>query len=176
MPTDYISDEVKKLIGYETDWVEAYDPVEQGAIRRFYQAVMDDDPVYWKQEHAMTTKYTGVVAPPLFPLHAFRRLPGTPDPLARVAGDPDFDGVVRDFGLGLPPVPIPLPRILNGGVQVEVYQLARLGDRIRARSKYVDIHQKEGRSGTLVFVLIETVYVNQKGETLLKAVQTNVIR
>lgn len=84
--------------------------------------------------------------------------------------------MARDFGLGLPPVPIPLPRILNGGNQVEVYQLARPGDRIRAKSKYVDIYQKEGRSGTLVFALIETVYVNQQGETLLKAVQTNVIR
>ena len=34
-PTNYITDEVKELIGRETDWVEACDPVEQGAIRRF---------------------------------------------------------------------------------------------------------------------------------------------
>jgi hypothetical protein len=137
---------------------------------------MDDDPVYWKQEYATTTKYKGVVAPPLFPLHAFRRAPGTPDPLDRIAGDPNFDGVTRDFGLGLPPVSIPLPRLLNGGNQVEVCQLACPGDRIRAKSKYVDIYQKEGRSGTLVFILVETVYANQKGEPLLKAVQSHVLR
>jgi len=173
---NYITDEVMALIGYQTDWVEAYDPVEQGAIRRFYQAVMDDDPVYWKQEHAATTKYKGVVAPPLFPLHAFRRPPGTPDPLDRIAGDPNFDGVTRDFGLGLPPVPVPLPRLLNGGNQVEIYRLAHIGDRIRAKSKYIDIYQKEGRSGTLVFILVETVYANHKGEPLLKAVQSHVLR
>jgi acyl dehydratase len=175
MPTNYITDDVKKLIGYETDWVEAYDPVEQGAIRRFYQAVMDDDPAYWNTEYATTTKYTAVVAPPLFPLHAFRRPPDTPDPLDRM-GDPNFDGVTRDFGLGLPPVPIAFPRLLNGGNEVEVYRLAHIGDRIRAKSKYVDIYQKEGRSGTLVFILVETVYADHKGELLLKSVQSHVLR
>lgn len=175
-PVNYITDEVKALIGFETDWVEAWDLVERGAIRRFTQAVMDDDPVYWNDEQAAATKYAGVVAPPLFPLHAFRRPPGTPDPLNRVSGDPDFDGVTRDFGLGLPPLPISLPRLLNGGNQVEVYQLARPGERIRAKSKYVDIYQKEGKSGSLIFILVETVYCNQKKELLLKAVQTHVLR
>jgi hypothetical protein len=173
---NYITDEVKQLIGHETDWVEACDPVEQGAIRRFHQAVMDDDPVYWRQADAAATRYGGIAAPPLFPLHAFRRPSGTPDPLNRVLGDPDFDGVTRDFGLGLPPVPIPLPRLLNGGNQVEVYRLAHPGDRIRARSKYVDIYQKEGKSGLLVFILVETVYANRKGEILLKALQTHILR
>lgn len=175
-PANYITDQVKQLIGRETDWVEACDPVEQGAIRRFHQAVMDDDPIFWSQAEAAATRYRGIVAPPLFPLHAFRRPPGTPDPLSRVAGDPDFDGVTRDFGLGLPPVPVPLPRLLNGGNQVEVYQLARLGDRVRAKSKYVDIYQKDGKSGVLVFILVETVYANQKGEPLMKALQTHILR
>ena len=175
-PANYITDEVKQLIGREPAWVEACDAVERGAIRRFHQAVMDDDPIFWKDAEAAATRYGGVVAPPLFPLHAFRRPSGAPDPLNRVSGDPDFDGVTRDFGLGLPPVPIALPRLLNGGNQVEVHHLAHPGDRIRARSKYVDIYQKEGKSGILVFILVETVYANQKGETLLKALQTHILR
>jgi hypothetical protein len=65
-PANYITDEVKHLIGRETDWVEACDPVEQGAIRRFHQAVMDDDPIFWKQADAAATRYGGIVAPPLF--------------------------------------------------------------------------------------------------------------
>ncbi|HTU02760.1 MAG TPA: MaoC family dehydratase N-terminal domain-containing protein [Candidatus Sulfotelmatobacter sp.] len=176
MPTNYITNEVKKLIGYETEWVEAYDPVEPGAIRRFYQAVMDDDPTYWDPASPGAKRYGGVVAPPMFPLHAFRRPPGTPDPLSRVAGDPNFDGVTRDFGLGLPPVPVPLPRLLNGGNEVEVYALARPGDRIRAKSRYVDIYQKEGKSGSLVFIMVETIYANQNGATLLKALQAHILR
>lgn len=174
--TNYITDDVKGMIGYETDWIEAYDSVDGSALRRFHQAVMDDDPVYWKSEHAVTTKYRGLVAPPLFPLHAFRRPPGTPDPLRRVTEDPDFDGVTRDFGLGLPPPPIPLPRLMNAGNEVVVCRLARPEDRIRARSRYVDIYQKEGKSGPLVFILVETVYRNHKDETLLKSLQTIVLR
>ena len=173
---NYITDDVKKLIGYETDWVEACDEVERGAIRRFHQAVMDEDPVFWNDAVAQGTRYKGVVAPPLFPLHAFRLPSGSPDPLSRVVADLDFDGVTRDFGLGLPPVPIPLPRLLNGGNQVEVYQLARPGERIRARSKYTDIYQKEGKSGVLVFILVETIYANPQGELLLKALQTHILR
>jgi hypothetical protein len=59
---------------------------------------------------------------------------------------------------------------------VQVYQLAHPGDRIRARKKYVDIYQKEGKSGTLVFILVETVYANGKDEVLLKSLQTTILR
>lgn len=173
---NYITPEVKALIGYESSWVEACDEVEKGAIRRHIQSIMDDDPVYWNEEKAAKTKYKGIVAPPLFPLHAFRRPPGTPDPLERVSEDPDFDGVTRDFGPGLPLVPIPLPRLLNGGNQVEVYQLARPGEKIRAKSKYLDIYQREGKSGILVFVIVETIYANHQGEKLLKSFQTLILR
>jgi acyl dehydratase len=69
---------------------------------------------------------------------------------------------------GLPPVPLPtLPRLLNGGNEVEFYQLPKLGDRITARAKYLDIYEKTGRSGTMIFILIETRYTNQKDELLM---------
>jgi hypothetical protein len=98
------------------------------------------------------------------------------DPFARAATDPDFDGSVRGVMKGLPPLPIPLTRVLNGGNDVEIYQLAKPGENIRVKSKYLDIYQKEGRTGTMVFLLTETIYTNQKGELLLKAVQTRIMR
>jgi hypothetical protein len=173
---NYVTEEVKSLIGYQTDWVEACDPVEGGAVRRFFQAIMDDDPSYWQPAQAAGSKYRALVAPPLYPLHAFRRPPGAADPLRRVSEDPDFDGVPRDYGLGLPALRIDLPRLLNGGNQVELYRLARHGDRLSARSRYVDIYQKEGKTGPLVFIQVETVYRNQDGDTILKALQTHVLR
>lgn len=174
--TNYVTDQVKALIGYESEWRDACDEVERGAVRRFVQAIMDDDPVYWNDQEAAKTRYEAAVAPPLFPLHAFRRPPGTPDPLSRVAEERDFDGVTRDFGMGLPPVAIPLPRLLNGGNEVEVYQLARPGERIRAKSKILDIFQKEGKSGPLVFLMVETTYCNEKGDLLLQALQSHILR
>jgi hypothetical protein len=173
---NYITEEIKALIGYETDWIEACDPVESGAVRRFCQAIMDDDPTYWQPAHAAKSKYGALVAPPLYPLHAFRRPPGTPDPLRRVSEDPDFDGVPRDYGLGLPPLHIDLPRLLNGGNRIEMVRLAKHGERLSAKSRYVDIYQKEGKSGPLVFVLVETIYRNQNRHTILKSLQTHVLR
>ena len=137
---------------------------------------MDEDPMYWDEAAAADGPFGGVVAPPLFPLHVLRPAPGGTDPLARAATDPDFDGSVRGMMKGLKPLPIPLPRVLNGGNQVEIYQLAKPGEKVKVRSKYIDIFQKDGRSGTLVFLITETLYKNEKDELLLKAIQTRIIR
>src|SRR5262245_37994002 len=140
---EYVTDEVRALIGVESTPVPAADPVERGAIRRHAQATMDDDPLYWDDDYASRTRYGGVVAPPLFPLHAIRRAPGTPDPLDEALADPDYDGAGQGIAarLGLPPLPLGLKRMLNGGNDVEVRSLARPGERIVARSRYRDVYQ-----------------------------------
>lgn len=173
---NYITDEVKALIGRESDWEEAWDPVQSSEVRRHIQAIMDPDPIYWNEEYAASTKMGGVVAPPLFPMHAWRRPPGTPDPFDAAISNPDYDGSQRGVIKGLPPVVVPLTRLLNGGNQVEIYQLARTGERIRTKTKYRDIYQKDGRSGVMIFVIMETEYQNEKGETLLKSTMTRIIR
>jgi acyl dehydratase len=168
MEETYLTAEVKALIGLEGEPQAGWEPVERSEIRRFAQAVMDDDPIFWNEAYAKNTRYGGVVAPPLFPLFAHRRPPGSPDPLAEAATNPDFDGSAGLLTTGLPPVPLPkLPRLLNGGNEVELYQLPTLGDRITARSKYLDIYEKSGRSGTMVFIVIETRYMNQRDELLM---------
>jgi acyl dehydratase len=168
MAATYLTPDVKALIGVEGAPEACWEPVELSEIRRFAQAIMDDDPIFWNEAYAKNTRYGGIVAPPLFPLFAHRRAPGSPDPLAPAATDPDFDGFVGLLATGLPPVPLPhLPRLLNGGSDVEFYQLPRVGDRITARAKYLDMYEKSGRSGTMVFIVIETRYVTQHDELLL---------
>jgi acyl dehydratase len=173
---DYITAEVKSYIGKESQWVECTDEVEKGQIRRHFQAIMDPDPCYWDEAYAKKTKFGGIVAPPLFPLHALRPVPSNPDPFEGTHLDPDFDGSKRGPVLGLDHPPIPLVRILNGGNQVELYQQAKPGERIFFKSKYVDVFQKDGRTGTMVFLLTETVYKNDKDEILMKGVQTKIMR
>jgi acyl dehydratase len=168
MDHSYITPEITALIGLEGPPQTAWEPVERSEVRRFAQAVMDDDPIFWNDAYAKHTRYGAVVAPPLFPLFAHRRAPGSPDPLAAAATDPDFDGFVGLQTTGLPPVPLPmLPRLLNGGNEVEFYQWPKLGDRITARAKYADIYEKTGRSGTMVFIVVETCYTNQLDELLM---------
>ncbi len=174
---NYITPEVQALMDTEAGPFAAWDPVERGAVRRFAQAIMDDDPVYWDDEYAASTRYGRVIAPPLFPMYAFRRAPGTPDPL-NGAADPDFDGAVDNFVVwfGLPPLPINLRRLLNGGNRVRFSRYAEIGDRVSATSRYVSVTQKQGKDGPIVFVVIEVTFRNQRDDVLATCEQTLIWR
>jgi hypothetical protein len=156
MRVNYITDEVKAVIGAHNGPILAYHPVEASEVRRFFQAVMDPAPRYWDEAWAKTSRYGGLVAPPAFPPLAFRRAPNDPDPLDHM-DEPDFDGMVRSFR-GLPPVQVPLPRLLNGGYEYEFYRYARVGERIYRSSTYLDIYQRDGRSGPMVFVIVADMF------------------
>lgn len=176
--TNYITPTIRAMIGVPAEPVVACDPVEAGAVRRFAQAIMDDDPVYWDVEAARAAGFHGIVAPPLYPLHAIRRQGGTPDPLAAAVTNPDYDGAGQGAAarVGLPEVPIPLKRLLNGGNDIELYSQAVVGERIVAESRYHDIYQKQGSRGPLVFVIIETLYRTESGRPLLRSRQTLIWR
>jgi hypothetical protein len=103
-------------------------------------------------------------------------VPSNPDPFEGTHLDPDYDGSRRGNVGGLDLPPVPLVRLLNGGNQVELYQQTKPGERIFFKSKYVDVFQKDGRTGTMVFLLTETVYKNEKDEILMKGIQTRIMR
>ena len=175
MGVNYITDEVKAAIGAESEPVEAYHAVEPSEVRRFHHATMDPARRYWDGEWAKQSRYGGLVAPPAFPAHAFRRPPDAPDPLDQM-GDPDFDGRNRRMRPGLPPVEVPLVRLLNGGYDYEFFRYARHGERLFVKSCFKDIYQRDGKSGTMVFVVIEDLYSNERGEPLLKTTNTLILR
>jgi hydroxyacyl-ACP dehydratase HTD2-like protein with hotdog domain len=53
---------------------------------------------------------------------------------------------------------------MAGGKEVEFFKQMRPGDTITRIGKMVDIYEKEGRSGPLVFTVFENRYTNQDGE------------
>jgi len=176
MAVDYITDAVRAIIGAQSPWIEAEPPVERSEVRRFFQATMDPNPRYFDNAHPSTRRYGGTVAPPGFPVHAFRRPERAPDPLS-AADDPDFDGVSRAMRPGLPSIPVPLHGILNGGYQYEFFSYARLGERILCRSTYRDIYQRQGKSGPIVFVVIEDEYASaEDNRPLLRTTNTMIMR
>jgi hypothetical protein len=174
MSVNYITDEVKSVIGAETPLVEAIHPIEAGEVRRFHHATMDQAPRYFDADWAASSRYGAVVAPPAFPTHAFRRVPNSPDPLDAM-DEPDFDGVSRSFN-GLPKVNVPLPRLVNGGYEYELYRYAKFGEKILRRSRYKDIVQRDGRTGPMVLIIIEEFYTNADGDLLIKATNTQILR
>ncbi len=175
---------LEQFVGLSSGPVRTWGTVEAGAVRRFVQATMDSDPVYWDEEYARTTKYGVPVAPPLYVLHSSRRPPGTPDPFIFFRGDSDLDGSETGFieagasqshGRRLPPVDVPQKRLLNGGVEAEFFALPEHGDAITSDSTYVDVHEREGRTGPMVFIVTETTYTNQDDRPLAR-IRTTTIR
>ncbi|HEV8414920.1 MAG TPA: MaoC family dehydratase N-terminal domain-containing protein [Bryobacteraceae bacterium] len=70
------------------------------------------------------------------------------------------DGHARRGGL-LPP--IPLPRRMWAGSRFEFHHPLRIGDQIKRETRVIDIKQKSGRSGPLVFVVVRHEISNAAG-------------
>src|SRR3712207_3963905 len=121
----YITDEIRSYIGMQSEPVTAAELVEPGAVRRFTQAIMDDDPIYWDGEAAKARGFDGPVAPPLYPGFSFRRRPGTPDPLDRAKENPDYDGIGGGGGGagGLAPLANPPKRGVHGRARARLFSL-----------------------------------------------------
>lgn len=167
------------MIGTPGPLVVANGPIGRDDLRRFVQGVMEDDPIHWSDEAARDRGFDGVVAPPLYPLHAFRRADGTPDPLEVLVENPEWDGAGgADLAIwgGLPAPPTPLERILNGGVRATFFRLARLGDLISRRSAYTGFGEREGRSGPMLLVTVETTFTEQDEKLLLRVSNTLIMR
>ena len=170
-----LSSSVLALIGAEAPPQEATHPVEAGEVRRFHHATMDAAPRYWDPAAPGARRAGGVVAPPGFPVHAVRRAAAEPDPLDAADGG-GLGGVGRTLRPGLPPIDLPLTRLLNGGYEYELFRYARHCERIVCRSRYRDIYEREGRDGPMVFVVIEDAYATSDGEPLLRVTNTMILR
>ena len=172
-----LTPDIQKLVGATSAVEVACDPVERGAVRRYAQAYMDDDPIFYAEETTRGSRYGGPVAPPLYPMNMFRRPPGTPDPFAARARDPDFDGIVGSTAQGLPPLPLPPGTgLLNAGTEVELYRYARHGETVTAKSSYDSITEKQSSKGPMLLVVIATEYRNQAGDLLLRVKKTQIRR
>ena len=59
--------------------------------------------------------------------------------------------------------PVPLPRRMWAGGEVEIRAPFRVGDTVTRRSTIADVSMKEGRSGTLCFVAVRHEYFTERG-------------
>jgi hypothetical protein len=97
---------------------------------------------------------------------------------AEAIGDPNprwLDEAPPTFLVALAPTSYHLPEAeeygkgwLNGGNRFEYLEPVRVGDQITASGKVADVYEKSGGSGTLLFIIFETDYVNQHGRTVAR--------
>lgn len=57
---------------------------------------------------------------------------------------------------------------LNGGNRFEYFEPVKVGDRITATGRVADVYEKTGSSGSLLFIIFETDYVNQDGRRVAR--------
>jgi hypothetical protein len=182
----HLTEEIRSYIGMETEVLDAFDPVERGAVRRFAQAIMDPDPVFMEGEASEDSRYGGPVAPPLFPLTQHRLPFGAPDFLTERAEDPDFDGTRVDAAAGeigpggkprtLPPLPLGPLALLNGGSEIELYRYLRHGESLSYKSRYADIFERETSKGLMVFVVTDIDYLDKDGALVARVKRTTIRR
>ncbi len=132
-------------------------------IRRFAQAIGATDPVHSDEAYARTTRYGTIVAPPLFCQSlTYDEVP--PEQLPA-------DGSPVELA-----VPIPAQRAVGGGSEYTIERLVRAGEAITVTSTLKDVYTRQGKSGLLYLVVVETRFAAEDGQPVATEVATYIKR
>jgi acyl dehydratase len=135
-------------------------------IAQFAHATEATDPIHFDRAAARAAGFADVVAPALFPyvirMQAYNlvdRAHLEPD------GSPSAD---------VPP--LPTRRAMAGETSIEMGDPIVAGDIITVEKRLLDLYEKEGRSGPLVFVQMEFTFHNQHGRLVAREQFTRIYR
>lgn len=150
MSPTYMTDEMRAMLHVERD-VFVAPPIGENDIRKWAIAVYwPETPPrqFWDVEYARAGRWGGLVAPEDFNPFAW--------PIERREAT----------RLGGPIGSEPGQRVLNGGSEARYFTFMRPGDVIRTSTKLVDVYEKTGRLGLMLFLINETTWTNQRGEVV----------
>jgi len=129
--------------------------VEKGAIRRYADAVGDDNPLYYDEEYAKKSRYGCIIAPPGFFGWAKKTISSSEGLVGLI-------GAMIEAGYA---------GILDGGMAYDFYLPVRVGDTLVVSPKVADITLKEGKTKMMI-LRFEASYTNQNGDLVAKSYQT----
>ncbi|WP_301109313.1 MaoC family dehydratase N-terminal domain-containing protein [Sporosarcina sp.] len=113
--------------------------IEGRHVGQFAAAVGDDNPLYSDEQYAAQSAYAGLIVPPTFPI------------------------AMNDGKVELP-IQLDQRRMLHGEQEFLYYQPIRIGDRLHCRIKVSDLYDKEGKSGNMQFLKLDTEMKDETGE------------
>ena len=161
MADSLITDEVRALIGTETAPERNRFPISEEMAFDVADAIEDGNPLYRDAEYAGKSRFAGIVCPPL-------------------ATWKDIGPPIGYFGAGQEShfeVPLPFNSYgLNGGSDWQFLRPAYAGTWITRQFKILDIFEKQGRSGLLVFVVRQETQTNQLGQVISLAKRVSIHR
>jgi acyl dehydratase len=140
----------RSLIGSASDAFVV--EVEKGEIRRFAEAIGDANPVYRDETAARAAGFAGIVAPPTFPV-SFR--------------PPEEPVWTRHLDRR---------RVLAGEQSFHYQRPIVAGDRLECRIHFVEVTDKEGRSGKMEMLVQETRGSDARGKLVFTHRRTMVYR
>ncbi|MFB5281756.1 MaoC family dehydratase N-terminal domain-containing protein [Peribacillus sp. Hz7] len=123
--------------------------VEKRHIRQFAEAIGDRNPLYVDEEYAANSSYGGIIAPPTFPIA-----------ISAEAGDL--------------PIQLDERRMLHGEQEFIYHRPIRPGDRLNCQTKVTDLYEREGKSGMMQFLVLDTEITDTVGK-LVAISRTNII-
>lgn len=139
----------RSVIGVNYD-VGTHEVTEQ-QVAAFAQAIGETNPLYLSPEAAKNGPHGVLIAPPTY-YTSIHLQPG-PDPKI-VFGTAGF----------------------NASQHCSFYEPMCVGDTIRAQEQISRVFAKTGRTGTLVFAVRQTTYINQHGRIVIMVESSNVRR
>lgn len=115
-------------------------PVEKGAVRKFAEAIGDDNPLYTDEEAAKSSRHGRLVAPPTFPI--------------------TFEyGEIEGIGT-------PGQGLIHGEHHIRYERQLFVGDEVLCHVEIKDYYEKDSRGGLLGFLIIERVGESRDGERI----------
>lgn len=149
----------------ERDYPDVDVAITARDIAKFAHATGETDPIYFDTEAAQAAGHRDVVAPLMF----YLLLRSEPYHL-RPRGDFETDGSPTE---DIPP--LAATRAMAGETQLEFNGRFVAGDVVTCRKRLVDLTEKQGRSGALVFLHFEYRY-DVDGETIVVERFTRILR
>ena len=156
-----ITEEVLALIGQETIPERNRFPISEEMAWDVSDAIQDSNPLYTDSELAQKSRFGGLMCPPL-------------------ATWKDIAPPIGYFGAGQEShfqVPLPFNSYgLNGGSDWQFLRPCFTGDWITRHFRVLDIYEKQGRSGPLVFIVRQETQTNQSGQVVNQAKRVSIHR
>ena len=138
-----ITQQMRAQVGKEIDFGQPFE-VEKGAILSLAEAMNFLNPLYLDEKYAVSKGHSSVVAPPGF---ASYDLPlGAP--------------------MGVLQFPFEIASGLHGSDEWEYLKDIHAGDVLTPKGKIIDLVEKVGKMGRMLFVVSEVTFTNQRSEVV----------
>ncbi len=137
----------ERFIGERSEAVS--NVVEKEAVKKFAEAIGDPNPLYVDEEEAQKNRYGRLIAPPTFP---------------------------RTFEYGeVEGVGAPGQGFIHGEHRIRYERPLFVGEEVSCYAEVKDYYEKEGREGTLGFLISERVGESPRGELIFTMTDTAVV-